>query len=67
MKNIDNIKQKLYETKNSIAKNLSKEEEEEVVIFIDELVSNLQNKFKKIDYDKLSENVKKILKRNIDV
>tara|TARA_B100000131_G_C17688346_1_gene439581 strand:+ start:366 stop:566 length:201 start_codon:yes stop_codon:yes gene_type:complete len=63
----DNFKQKLFDIKNLVAKNLSKEEEEEINIFIDKITEDLQNKLQLIDHKKLSKTIKKIIKENSDV
>ena len=67
MKNTDEIKQKLYETKKSITNNLTKEEEEEINIFIDRLAEDLQKTFNKIDFVKLTESIKELLKEDVNV
>ncbi len=67
MKNTDEIKQKLYETKKNITNNLTKEEEEEINIFIDRLAEDLQKTFNKIDFVKLTESIKELLKEDVNV
>jgi hypothetical protein len=65
--NIDKIKEEIYETKKLIANNLSKEEEEEINIFIDSLFEDLQNKIKKINIAELTKKINSYFKENKDV
>ena len=53
--NIDEIKESLQKTKEYIGTDLNEEEEKEINIYIDQLMSDLQEKIKKIDIIKLSE------------
>jgi len=65
--NIDKIKEEVYKTKKNIANNLSKEEEEEINIFIDSLFVDLQNKIKKINIAELTKKINSYFKENKDV
>jgi len=65
--NIDEIKESLQKTKNYIATDLSEEEEKEINIFIEQLVSNLQKKVEKINIKNLSESIKQYIEENDNV
>ena len=65
--NIDEIKESLQQTKDYIADDLNEEEEKEINIFIDQLITNLQEKIKNINIVDLSESIKKYIEENDDV
>ena len=65
--NIDKIKESLQKTKEYIATDLSDEEEKEINIFIEQLVSNLQEKVEKIDISQLSKSIKSYIEENDNV
>jgi len=65
--NIDEIKESLHKTKDYIATDLNEEEEKEINIFIEQLLSNLQEKINKIDIVKLSESIKQYIEENDNV
>ena len=66
--NIDRIKEELIKAKMYLSNNnLSEEEEKELDIFIEGLVLDLQNKVKKINYENIAENIRKIIQEEKDV
>tara|TARA_R110000822_G_scaffold189874_1_gene328739 strand:- start:468 stop:674 length:207 start_codon:yes stop_codon:yes gene_type:complete len=65
--NIDEIKESLQKTKEYIGTDLNEEEEKEINIYIDQLMSDLQEKIKKIDIIKLSESIKQYIEEHDNV
>jgi len=65
--NIDKIKESLHKTKDYIATDLNEAEEKEINIYIEQLVSTLQEKINKIDIVKLSESIKQYIEENDNV
>tara|TARA_R110000868_G_scaffold47418_1_gene155536 strand:- start:1307 stop:1513 length:207 start_codon:yes stop_codon:yes gene_type:complete len=65
--NIDEIKESLQKTKEYIGTDLNEAEEKEINIYIDQLMSDLQEKIKKIDIIKLSESIKQYIEEHDNV
>lgn len=65
--NLDKIKEEIFKTKNLLSNDLSKEEEEEVNIFIEGLIKDLQEKIKNIDIVNLTKNIDNYFKEKKDV
>lgn len=64
---IDDIQKELEETKKLICQDLSDKELSEVDIFIDGLLEDLQNSFKKIDTLSLYKKIKQYMKEKENV
>ena len=61
--NLDKLKEELHKTKNDLVdSNTTKEEEADYDIFIDNLVSDLQNIYEKINIESLTEKIVPYLK-----
>jgi len=59
--NIDKLKEELHKLKNTINNNLTEHEEAELDIFISNLVLDLQNKIKKINFENLESSMKQYI------
>ena len=59
--NIDKLKEELHKFKNTINNNLTEGEEAELDIFISNLVLDLQNKIKKINFENLESSMKQYI------
>ena len=59
--NIDKLKEELHKLKNTINNNLTEDEEAELDIFISNLVLDLQNKIKKINFENLESSMKQYI------
>ena len=59
--NIDKLKEELHKFKNTINNNLTEGEEAELDIFISNLVLDLQNKIKKINFENLEASMKQYI------
>ena len=63
MINIDKLKEKLIKTKIYISNNnLTEEEEKEIDLYIEGLVSDLQEKLKNINIENVAKNIEKLIK-----
>jgi len=65
--NIDQIKESLQKTKEYVSQDLSESEDEEINLFIDNLILSLQEKIEKIDIIKLSDSIKQYIEENENV
>jgi len=65
--NVDQIKESLQKTKEYIANELTEAEDNEINIYIDNLMLSLQEKIKKIDIASLSETIKQYIEENENV